>query len=158
MHDRSPGKKALQLLWFVIPFILLWIGIFIVAAKLGEGSTPVFAGGWRYLQLLTKDFSTLFAFINTVIVPCLILFGLGVVLYIVLIVCRKRFPALLYSLLLLLGTLIGVFCLRSANVFSWLLYAQGAVLVLLLFWVIDLIVDLIVGAAGSARRAAKGQR
>ena len=46
MHDRSPGKKALQLLWFVIPFILLWIGIFIVAAKLGEGSTPVFAGGW----------------------------------------------------------------------------------------------------------------
>lgn len=158
MHDRSPGKKALQLLWFVVPFVLLWIGIFIVAAKLGAGAEPAFAGVWQYLQLLTKDFSTLFAFINTVIVPCLIFFGLGVVLYIVLIVCRKRFPALLYSLLLVLGALIGVFCLRSANVFSWLLYAQGAVLVLLLFWVIDLIVDLIVGAAGSARRAAKGQR
>lgn len=158
MHDRSPGKKALQLLRFVVPFILLWIGIFIAAAKLGAEAGPAFAGGWRYLRLLAKDPSTLFAFINTVIVPCLIFFGLGVVLYIVLIVCRKRFPALLYSLLLVLGALVGVFCLRSANVFSWLLYAQGAVLVLLLFWVIDLIVDLIVCAAGSARRAAKGQR
>lgn len=152
-------RKAKQLLWFIIPSVLIWVSITIDVISIRH-NTPKFIGTTQYFRLFLYDPTFKKALFNTMLKLILIILLISIALYAAKrIVGQKLIPkyanTAFYIIIILLITAGGYLKLHSFlgnpyynlwSIFSTLAFLvslQIAILFCFIFWCIDLIFDKI---------------
>lgn len=158
-------RKAKQLLWFIIPSVLIWIIIAIPVISVKNHTPFITAAG--YFRLFIKDSTFKKALFNTLSKPILITLLISIALYAAKRIVGKRLipkyaNAVFYTLIIFLLTvsryvLLSLFVYpyysvsailytNSSSIVSTLVFMlslQIAILFCFIFWCVDLIFDKI---------------